>query len=67
MTRERGRDVMRVRERQRAQRVIESEASCKGFYFDPLRIQFQMTPYRENNNNNNNNNKTMLWIQNGAI
>ena len=50
MTRERGRDVMRVRERQRAQRVIESEASCKGFYFDPLRIQFQMTPYREKNN-----------------
>ena len=50
MTRERGRDVMRVRERQRAQRVIESEASCKGFYFDPLRIQFQTTPYREKNN-----------------
>ena len=41
---------MRVKERQRAQRVIESEASCEGFYFDPLRIQFQMTPYREKNN-----------------
>ena len=47
MTRERGRDVMRVRERQRAQRVIESEASSEGFYFDPLRIQFQTMPYRE--------------------
>ena len=38
---------MRVRERQRAQRVIESEASSEGFYFDPLRIQFQTMPYRE--------------------